>query len=169
MTTFDTFLTCSTVMLLTLDTENIYYHSWGFCSECFQPTRIWANDACSLSCSTIIHSVVGAVKEGGFWARALHLVHLEGAGDWSKLWFHSGLPVQVPQHPREICCKILGRKYLQKGKIHFKFLFLANLQTTRAFCASCPSSQTGSPPTRMFPSWGPVPPTRVTSEICSRD
>ena len=38
------------------------------------------------------------------------------------------------------------------------------LQTTAAFSASWPSSQTGSPPTNIFPSWDPDPPTSFTSE-----
>ena len=53
-------------------------------------------------------------------------------------------------------------KYIQSFLVP---LFLANLQTTWAFWASCKSSQTGSPPTRMFPSWGPDPPTSLTSEV----
>ena len=40
-----------------------------------------------------------------------------------------------------------------------------NLQTTTAFSASCRSSQTGSPPTKMFPSCGPDPPISFTSEV----
>ena len=38
-----------------------------------------------------------------------------------------------------------------------------HLQTTRAFSLLCPSSQTGLPPTKMFPSWPPDPPTSLTS------
>ena len=41
---------------------------------------------------------------------------------------------------------------------------LQNLHTTRALATSCQRSQTGSPPTKMFPSWGPDPPTSFTSD-----
>ena len=118
--------------------------------------------------TTIMPRVMRAVKEGRFVARALHIVHPEGGRDWSKLWIRGVLPIRVPQHPGKISPYILGQK-TKKGKIHLKFpLFLANLQTTRAFCASWWSSQTGRPPTRMFPSWGPDPPTSLTSEVSNQ-
>ena len=107
-----------------------------------------------------------AVKEGRFFARALHIVHLESARDWSKLRLVCMLPIRVPQHPWKNFSVVFWMKEMQKGKIHLKFpLFIGNLQTTRAFCALCKSSQTGNPPTRMLPSWGPDHPTSLTSEV----
>ena len=52
----------------------------------------------------------------------------------------------------------------RNAKVKHFLVFLANLQTTFAFCALWSSSQTGIPPTRMFPSWRPDPPISVTSE-----
>ena len=43
-----------------------------------------------------------AVKEGRFVARALHVVHPEGARDLSELRMRSVLPIRVPQHPRQV-------------------------------------------------------------------
>ena len=53
-------------------------------------------------CATIIHSEMRAVKEGRFVARALHVVHPEGARDLPELRLRSVLPIRVPQHPRQV-------------------------------------------------------------------
>ena len=42
---------------------------------------------------------MGAVEERCLVARALNVVHCEGACDWSKLRLDSGLSILVPQHP----------------------------------------------------------------------
>ena len=84
--------------------------------------------------ATIMHSEMRAVKEGRFVARALHVVHPEGARDLSELRMRSVLPIRVPQHPRQVFIMILEPNRL--ANISLVPLFLANLQTTRAFCAS---------------------------------
>ena len=85
-------------------------------------------------CATIIHCEMRAVKEGRFVACALHVVHPEGARDLSELRMRSVLPIIVPQHPRQVFIMILEPNRL--ANISLIPLFLANLQTTRAFCAS---------------------------------
>ena len=62
----------------------------------------------------------------------------------------------------------LGVIFISRSKSYFiLILLLPYLQTTSAFSALWSSSQTGSPPTKMCPSWGPEPPTSFTSGTCS--
>ena len=87
---------------------------------------------------------------------------LETDPNWE---FAVGCPIEYPS----ILGKFLSWFWIDKiGKYLPHPLFLANLQTTRAFCTPWKSSQTGSPPTKMFPSWGPDPPTSFTSEVLNQ-
>ena len=129
-------------------------------------TCIGAMDSSSLTRSTIFNCWMRTVKDGCLIASALHIVHRKGGRDRSKDRICSVYPIRIPKHPGQV---FISKSYNIATVLSLWKTFCApwNLQTTTALLWSWKSSQTGNPPTKMFPSWGPEPPTRVNSEICS--
>ena len=100
-----------------------------------------------------------AVQNSVFISGTLHIVHSKGVVDSPKVRILSVLPTGVPKHP-EIERKAIKEEKISLQTLRFlQYLFdnytknlFPNLHTTRALSVSCQSSQTGSPPTKMFPS-----------------
>ena len=75
-----------------------------------------------------------AVKERGFVARALHVVHSEGARDWPELRLVSVLPIRVPQHPRQVFIAITKNPHssvFSKPANHKSILRIMQIVTDR--------------------------------------